>query len=63
MTTKPTHGGAREGSGRPPKYGEPTVKLQLTVPISQAHKFREFYENLKKQWENDRENQRSRKEL
>lgn len=63
MTTKPTHGGTREGSGRPLKYGEPTVRLQLTVPISQAHKCRVFYENLKKQWENDTTNQRNSKEL
>lgn len=61
--TKPTHGGARQGSGRPRKYGEPTVKLQVIVPESQVRKFRAFYEELKKQWENDTTNQRSSKEL
>jgi hypothetical protein len=63
MTTKTTHGGTRQGSGRPPKYGEPTVRLQLAVPVSEAHKFRLFYENFKKEWENGTINQRSSKEL
>ena len=63
MTTKPTHGGARQGSGRRNKYGEPTEKLQIRVPVSQVHKFKTMFKNLQKQWENDTTNQRSSKEL
>ena len=36
MTTKPKHGGTRQGSGRPNKYGEPTVKLQFRIPVSKV---------------------------
>lgn len=34
MKKKPTHGGRREGSGRKPKYGEPTVTVAFRVPVS-----------------------------
>jgi hypothetical protein len=63
MITKPKHGGTRQGSGRPNKYGEPTIKLQVTIPASQEYKFREFYANLQNQWKNDKSNQRSSSEL
>lgn len=59
MTTKPTRGGTRQGSGRPPKYGEPTVKIQITVPASYEQKFRIMISNLQNQWKNDTANYRS----
>jgi hypothetical protein len=31
-----THGGKREGAGRPPIYGEPCVQLHASVPASRA---------------------------
>lgn len=34
MTRKNNHGGAREGSGRHPKHGEPTQFIGLRVPVS-----------------------------
>lgn len=48
MTTKPTHGGAREGAGRPTKYGEPTVKKNYRIPISKVLEFEALLYSYKK---------------
>ena len=50
MTTKPAHGGARQGSGRPNKYGEPTVKLPFYIPVSQVESFKIMFKALQTQW-------------
>ena len=63
MTTKPTHGGTRQGSGRPNKYGEATVKLQFRIPVSKVETLKTMFKNLQNQWKNDFTNQRSSSEL
>ena len=47
MTTKPTHGGAREGAGRKSEYGEPTVKKNYRIPISKVLEFEALLESYK----------------
>lgn len=42
-----THGGARVGSGRPNKYGEPTVKKNYRIPISKVLEFEALLESYK----------------
>lgn len=42
MICKPTHGGARQGAGRPPIHGEPTVAVSLTLPQSWVERIRAY---------------------
>lgn len=38
-------GGKREGSGKPEKYGEPTVHLTFRVPVSKKEEIKALVKN------------------
>ena len=48
MTTKPTRGGTRQGSGRPSLYGEPTVSKNYRIPISKIGEVEALLDSYKK---------------
>lgn len=50
MPDKPKRGGSRKGSGRPAKYGEPTVNIQIKVPASKADEFKETVKKILDRW-------------
>lgn len=50
MPTK-KRGGKREGAGRKPQYGEPTVTISFRVPESKAEEVKKNVGVLLKGWE------------
>jgi hypothetical protein len=45
MPNKKSHGGTRQGSGAPLKYGEETKSVTMRIPISQVGIVKELVKN------------------
>ena len=50
MKTKPTRGGARQGSGAKPKYGEKTDTVAFRCPISKIPELRQIVKSKLSEW-------------
>lgn len=47
MELKNNHGGKRKGSGRKPKYNEPTKVVSFRVPLSLVESITKYIKSIK----------------